>query len=295
MANHTLVAVDLAKTVFEVAVSHYPGQVAKQRRVSREHFLETVAQLPRATVVMEACGSAHFWARRIQTLGQEVVVLPPHAVRPYVRRDKTDRTDTKGMLEAYRNDEIRSVPIKSVAQQTLASLHRLRSGWLAERTARINTARGLLREFRMIIPVGARHVVPAVWARIKDATSEIPDPLRPALAELCEEIDGLERRIKMVEGSSSPPPSSPSWVTSSASPRHGTSPATSAATSASPPASAPRERAVALDPSSSPPRGPSNRIGSAPGRSSGRLRGRCRRRGEGSRGREREDGGEGRS
>ena len=133
------------------------------------------------------------------SLGHQPILLPPHAVRPYVRRNKTDRSDTKGMLEAYRNDEIRPVPVKSVAQQTLASLHRLRSGWLAERTARINTLRGLLREFGMVIPLGARHVVPTAWGYIEDAESELPDPLRPALAEICQEIRGLERRIKTIE------------------------------------------------------------------------------------------------
>jgi len=199
MANHTLVAVDLAKAVFEVAVSHHPGQVARQKRYSREQFQLALAQLPQATVVMEACGSAHFWARRMLALGHKPVLLPPHAVRPYVRRNKTDRTDTKGMLEAHRNEEIRPVPIKSVAQQTLASLHRLRSGWLAERTARINTLRGLLREFGILIPLGAHHAVPSAWASLEDAESEIPDPLRPALAELCSEIRDLERRIKMIE------------------------------------------------------------------------------------------------
>ena len=199
MAKHTLVAVDLAKSVFEVAISHHPGQVARQRRYSRQQFPLALAQLPEATVVMEACGSAHFWARRIQALGHEAVLLPPHAVRPYVRRNKTDRTDTKGMLEAYRNEEIRPVPVKSVAQQTLASLHRLRSGWLAERTARINTLRGLLREFGILIPLGAHHAVPSAWAQLEDAESEIPDPLRPALAEVCLEIRELERRVKMIE------------------------------------------------------------------------------------------------
>jgi transposase len=184
MANHTLVAVDLAKSVFEVAVSHHPGQVARQKRYSREDFPLVLAQLPPATVVMEACGSAHFWARRAQSLGHKPVLLPPHAVRPYVRRNKTDRTDTKGMLEAYRNEEIRPVPVKSVAQQTLASLHRLRSGWLAERTARINTLRGLLREFGILMPLGAHQAVPSAWSHLEDAESEIPDPLRPALAEI---------------------------------------------------------------------------------------------------------------
>ena len=200
MAKHTLVAVDLAKSVFEVAVSRHPGQVAKQKRYSREQFPLVLAQLPEATVVMEACGSAHYWARRVKALGHEAVLLPPHAVRPYVRRNKTDRTDTKGMLEAYRNEEIRPVPVKSIAQQTLASLHRLRSGWLAERTARINTLRGLLREFGILIPLGAQHAVPTTWAQLEDAESEIPDPLRPALAEICQEIRDLERRVKMIEG-----------------------------------------------------------------------------------------------
>jgi len=199
MANHTLVAVDLAKSVFEVAISHHTGQVAKQRRYTRKQFPLALAQLAPSTIVMEACGSAHYWARRSQSLGHQAVLLPPHAVRPYVRGNKTDRTDTKGMLEAYRNDEIRPVPIKSVAQQTLASLHRLRSGWLAERTARINTLRGLLREFGIVIPLGAQHVIPAAWSQIEDAESGLPDPLRPPLAEICREIRDLKRRIKMIE------------------------------------------------------------------------------------------------
>jgi transposase len=199
MAKDTLVAVDLAKAVFEVAVSNHPGQVARQKRYSRQQFPLALAQLPPSTVVMEACGSAHYWARRVRSFGHEAVLLPPHAVRPYVRRNKTDRTDTKGMLEAYRNEEIRSVPVKSVAQQTLASLHRVRSGWLAERTARINTLRGLLREFGIVIPLGAQHAVPAAWAQLEDAEGEIPGPLRPALAEICSEIRDLERRIKMIE------------------------------------------------------------------------------------------------
>jgi transposase len=199
MAKDTLVAVDLAKAVFEVAVSNHPGQVARQKRYSRQQFPLALAQLPPSTVVMEACGSAHYWARRVRSFGHEAVLLPPHAVRPYVRRNKTDRTDTKGMLEAYRNEEIRPVPVKSVAQQTLASLHRVRSGWLAERTARINTLRGLLREFGIVIPLGAQHAVPAAWAQLEDAEGEIPGPLRPALAEICSEIRDLERRIKMIE------------------------------------------------------------------------------------------------
>jgi len=197
--RHTAVSVDIAKTVFEVAVSDEPGRVAQRRRLSRAAFLEFFAQLPAATVIMEACGSAHFWARQLQGLGHEVVLLPPHQVRPYVTRNKTDRTDAKGILEAYRNADIRPVPVKSVPQQVLVSLHRFRSGWLAARTAHINTLRGLLRELGLVIPVGAEKVLPQVRCLIEDADSGIPDALRPVLAAACEEIQALTARIKMTE------------------------------------------------------------------------------------------------
>jgi transposase len=167
--------------------------------VTREKFLETMAQLPRSTVIMEACGSAHFWARETQQIGHQVELLPPQYVKPYVLRDKTDRMDVNGLLEASWNENIRRVPIKSPAQQLLASLHRLRSAWMGDRTRRLNTLRGLLRERGIFIPVGADHVIPHVWAAIEDADSAVPDALRLLLAEACQEIRDLERRIKDCE------------------------------------------------------------------------------------------------
>jgi transposase len=140
--NDTLVAVDIAKEVFEVGVSDRPGRVVRRRRLPRDRFLEFFAQLKRATVVMEAWGSAHYWAHGIEELGHVVVLLPPQYVRPYVVRNKTDRTRVDALLEASRNDQIRPVPIKTVTQQVIGTLHRLRSGWLADRTRAINALRG---------------------------------------------------------------------------------------------------------------------------------------------------------
>jgi transposase len=134
----TRIAVDIAKSVFEIAISDRPGHVERTARLRRAQFLEFFAQQPPATVVMEACGSSHHWARRIEQLGHHVILLPPHQVRPYVKRNKTDRTDAKGILEASRNEDIRPVPIKTVSQQVLTSMHRLRQGWMTERTARMN-------------------------------------------------------------------------------------------------------------------------------------------------------------
>ena len=120
----TTIAVDLAKNVFEIAISREAGKVSKQLRVSRPKLVSFFAKQSAATVLLEACVSAHFWARTLRRLGHDVVLLPPHLVRPYRRGSKNDRADTKALLEAYRNEEILSVPIKSVRQHTLAALHR---------------------------------------------------------------------------------------------------------------------------------------------------------------------------
>ena len=197
--QHTTIAVDLAKSVFQVAVSHHTGRVDEEHRLTRARFLRFFAQRPAATVLLEACGSAHHWARTLEQLGHTVQLLPPHETRRYVRRNKTDRADAKALLEAARNEEIRPVPVKSVSQQAVASLHRVRTTWVRTRTARLNTLRGLLREFGVTIPVGARHVVPQVRALVEDAEASVPMALRPSLAALCDEIRTLEQRIHGLE------------------------------------------------------------------------------------------------
>jgi len=199
VAERTCIAVDLAKSVFEVAVSPRPGQVSERRRLSRAALPRFFAERPPCTVLLEACGSAHFWARELERLGHRVVLLPPQHVRRYRPRNKTDRADAKALLEAFRNDEIRPVPVKTPAQQQLAALHRVRSAWLATRTARINTLRGLLREQGFVIPVGARHVVPRAVELAGDVDSPLSDGLRFALFELAQEIRDAERRLHDVE------------------------------------------------------------------------------------------------
>jgi transposase len=197
--KHTTIAVDVAKSVFEIAVSDQPGRVSERHRLSRSAFLEFFAQRRPALVLLEACGSAHHWARQIKELGHEVLLIPPHTVRPYVTGNKTDRTDAKGLLEAHRNEQVHPVPVKSVNQQALSALHRLRSAWLAARTARINTIRGLLREFGIVIPLGSKRVVPLVQELLEDADSGLPDSVRPVLQEARTEILELERRMRLVE------------------------------------------------------------------------------------------------
>jgi transposase len=197
--ENTTIAVDVAKSVFEIAVSEKPGRVTGHHRLSRNALLPFFMQRPPATVLMEACGSAHYWARQIEALGHRVLLLPPHRTHPYVTGNKTDRTDTKGLLEAYRNEKIQPVPVKSVNQQALSALHRLRSAWLAARVARINTVRGVLREFGIVIPLGSNRIVPTLQELLEDADSGLPDPVRPALDEARSEILELDRRMRSVE------------------------------------------------------------------------------------------------
>jgi len=195
----TTISVDLAKSVFEIAVSDHPGRVRERHRLSRAGFQRFLAQQQPTTVLLEACGSAHHWGRELQSLGHRPLLLPPHEVRRYVRRNKTDRADAKGMLEAYRNEDIQPVPVKTTGQQALMALHRTRSAWLATRTARINLARGLLREFGVAIPLGPHNVLPRIAALLADPPDELPAPVRPLLEALAAEIHDLEPRIRSVE------------------------------------------------------------------------------------------------
>jgi transposase len=199
--EHTTIGVDLAKSVFELAVSDRPGAVSLRRRLTRGQFSSFLSAQAPATIVMEACGTAHFWGREAQRAGHRVVLLPPHAVRPYVLRNKTDGADARALLEALRNDALRAVPIKTVDQHVLAALHRMRSGWMATRTARLNTVRGLLRELGLTIPVGATRVVPAIRALFAQGDDALPTPLIQVLRDASAEIGELERRIRDVERS----------------------------------------------------------------------------------------------
>jgi transposase len=144
----TTVAIDLAKDVFELAFADAANHVVERKRLTRRAFGRVLENREPLHVVMEACGSAHYWGRRFERLGHHVELLPAHQVRPYVLRRKSDRTDADGLLEAIRCAQIRAVPIKTPEQQGIQGLHRVREHHKAQRTAAINLVRGLLREFR---------------------------------------------------------------------------------------------------------------------------------------------------
>ncbi len=198
-AHITTVAVDLAKSVFELAIGDGQGRVTERKRLSREAFSRFFINRPPCRIVMEACGTAHHWARTFQAMSHEARLLPPQHVRPYVRRNKTDRADASALLEADRCGDILPVPVKSEGQQALQGLHRVRSGWMATRTARINELRGLLREFGFDLPQGPAAVMERVPGWLADEAVAIPPVLRKALSAVMDEIRGLEARVAEVE------------------------------------------------------------------------------------------------
>ena len=192
----TTIGVDLAKNVFQLAFANRAGRIIDRRRLSRQQFarwLETVAV--GTEVIMECCGTAHYWGRRAEARGLRVRLLPVQYVRPYVRRSNTDRADSEALLEAARCGEIRAVPVKTVEQQTIQAVHRVRTQWQTARVARINSIRGLLLEHGHAIPVGARTVLRHVTAILEDADAILPDVLRHTLALVVEEVHELEAKI----------------------------------------------------------------------------------------------------
>lgn len=195
----TTVAVDLAKSVFQLAVADAAWRVTEQHRLTRSQFEKWFVNRDVSLVIMEACGSAHHWARWLNGLGIEVKLLPAAYIRAYVKRNKTDSADACALLEAARCSDITPVRVKSVEQQALQGLHRTRSLWMETRTSRINALRGFCREFGIAIATGSRVGVEQMSRVLADPHSAVPTLIRRTLTLLIEEIRLLEARIAQLE------------------------------------------------------------------------------------------------
>lgn len=195
----TTVAVDLAKSVFQLAVADHQWHVIEQHRLTRSQFEKWFVNRDVSLVIMEACGSAHHWARYLHGLGIEVRLLPAAYIRAYVRRNKTDAADACALLEAARCAQIEPVKVKSVEQQALQALHRTRSLWMGTRTSRINALRGFCREFGIAIAQGSRTGIEQISRVLADPHTAVPGLIRGTMTLLVEEIRLLEARIAQLE------------------------------------------------------------------------------------------------
>lgn len=197
--NATTVAVDVAKNVFELAVADTSWKVSRSARLTRAQFERWFDNRQVKLVIMEACGSAHHWARWLQARGIEVRLLPAQYVRAYVKRNKTDAADARALLEAARASDMKPVGVKSVEQQGLQALHRTRSAWKATRTQRINALRGFCREFGLVVPEGALKGLARIGQVLAEEDSAIPTLLRGSMRLMLEEIRLLEERMGQLE------------------------------------------------------------------------------------------------
>jgi transposase len=158
MNNVTTVGIDLAKNIFQVHGADKAGKKVYSKALKREALIPFLAQQKKCLIGIEACGGSHYWARRFQELGHEVKMMAPQFVKPYVKADKTDRNDAAGIAEAVTRPHMQGVPIKTVAQQELQMLHRIRALAIEERTALSNQIRGFLAEFGIVIAQGLSKI-----------------------------------------------------------------------------------------------------------------------------------------
>src|SRR6266849_1068917 len=191
MDKITTAGIDLAKRVFALHAVDAAGRVVLRKTVRREQLMEVVASLPPCLIGMEACSGAHEWARRFQELGHTVRLMAPVFVAPYRKSGKNDGNDAEAICEAVSRPNMRFVPVKSAEQQAILALHRVRQGWIGERTATINRIRALLTEFGVVLPNRAQHVRRDAMA----AAEGLPALARRALEDLRSHLGALDERI----------------------------------------------------------------------------------------------------
>jgi len=195
MREITTVGVDLAKSVFTVHGVDAAGRTMLRKTVRREKLMELIAALPPCLIGMEACGGAHEWARKFQACGHRVGIMMARFVAAYRKSSKNDGNDAEAICEAVARPNMRFVPVKSAEQQAILSLHRVRQGFIEQRTATINRIRGLLAEFGVVLPQRADQVRRAAVIMAED----LPVLAREAIADLRAHLTYLDARISHYE------------------------------------------------------------------------------------------------
>jgi transposase len=193
--NVTLLSIDLAKSIFQLHGIDERGRPVLSRRVSRTKLLETVVAIPCCRIVMEACGGAHYWARKFSALGHHVQIIAPRFVKPFVKSQKNDRNDAEAIAEAASRPTMRYVSINSVEQQDIQSMHRIRSLLMRDRIAQINQIRGLLAEYGVVIaqtPLKIQQQLPGI---LDDQANELTALTRSMVRDMYERLELLDTQI----------------------------------------------------------------------------------------------------
>lgn len=198
MTEVTTIGVDLAKNVFQVHGASASGTVAFRKKLQRDKMLSFFAAQSRCVVAMEACASAHYWARELERLGHQARLIAPAYVKPFVKRQKNDAADAEAICEAAQRPTMRFVAVKSEAKQALSAVFRVRDLLVGQRTQLINALRGHLGEYGVVAPQGPFHVERLI-VEIEDPESLVPESARSCLQFLVDTLRALRGRIDRLD------------------------------------------------------------------------------------------------
>jgi transposase len=199
MGEITTIGLDLAKHIFQVHAVDAAGAVVVRKALRRAQVLSFFQELPRCLIGMEACATAHHWARELIALGHEVRLMPPQYVKAYVKRNKNDAADAGAICEAVRRPSMRFVPVKTEQQQSALAMHRVRELLVRQRTMLINALRSHLAEFGIVEAQGA-HKVSALIAIVQNVGDRrIPSGLRTVLTTLAQHLEHASEEIAAIE------------------------------------------------------------------------------------------------
>ena len=193
--NITRIGLDLAKSVFQVHAVDHKGHCLFSRALKREKMMAFFQNLSLCLIGMEACASSHFWARTLMSMGHEVKLIAPQFVKPYVKGNKNDANDAEAICEAVSRPSMRFVPVKTVEQQDIQALHRIRQEQVRQRTALVNQIRGLLSEYGIVISRRVESLRNALPDILEDAENKLTADFRILLKGLQEDLIHLDDRI----------------------------------------------------------------------------------------------------
>lgn len=196
MQTLTTVGIDLAKNVFQVHGVDQVGRTVLRKRLRRAEVTAFMARLPSCVVGLEACCGAHYWARVLEGLGHQVKLIAPQFVKPYVKSNKNDANDAEAICEAVGRPHMRFVHRKSIEQQDVQALHRVRSRLIGSRTALVNQIRGLLAEYGVVLPQSIGQVRRGLPTVLEDASNELSTLGRRLFNGLYEQLVDLDKRIE---------------------------------------------------------------------------------------------------
>ena len=195
MGEVTTIGLDIAKSAFQVHGVDAEGAVMVQRRLTRARMLPFFAKLAPCLVGIEACATAHHWARQLRAFGHEVRLMPPSYVKPYVKRQKNDAADAEAICEAVTRPSMRFVEVKTPEQQSALVLHRTRQVLIRQRTQISNAIRGHMGEFGLVVPLGRNGLQTLIGIIGNEADQRVPEAARGCLAMLVDQLRLLSAQI----------------------------------------------------------------------------------------------------